>query len=1057
MGSTDVRWFDLGRFGAALRVVPKDPLRGIALTCLEITDIGSYERAVGFGPALSEPERAQMRDQQCQALDALGFVASPTRLHVERPDGTEGAIFRFFSPKSEFTLRELRELLPDLGPEDLRLLPSSAIVLESPLSTPGSPGNSDAWSSFARDVLAKEAIGVWTPQINPFEGPWEAAAPLRRWAPAGRHEALRVAMVPTYAQVIDRLERAQVRENALIPFYVELADALSAGHRPDQLRKVDLPFALPLWADADGKVVALQDVRFAPEILACPPDRAYRFRPEGGLVVGALREVHELRQLAEAEIAQWRIWAQAPEAVTASGFQESLERVVGARVAFQARHPRWSDVTRGLVERGPDDRPGAVKAVAALRPDDMDRVADVLGALLGSASGLRDELTTLGRQLLRCAHDAAAEAARAAAKAELQRVAEAVKESDTADAGIKHVDAGVKIGGARKDYAKRWLAVEDIEAMTELERKQLVVKKNVYPPLDYRQLREQGVPAGVAMGLKVLKDALASSPSGDRDGGGDPSVAYTQAIGVVRDRLVSVRTREDLLAAMKALCEAGRRETDGTLSRYITGGSVLQRQWGREFANLVWEGADGYLPRKMREQVERHVERAAHRDPENPEAGWSALIKAPRVKSDAEKEALRTKAEVDAELHRPHLEKVERIGEDWRNGKEIGADEILQHFGFRAIEFGNWLPQDERQRVLSMAFDSLCDLAHALALPPKALSFGGELAVAFGSRGTGGRHAALAHFEPARNVINLTRLKGAGTLAHEFWHAFDWYSGGGHRYASQMGRGQPEAMRELVHRLQWRRVLAEELLAKARTSATQGRDYAVSWMYQQGTAARAAAAEFMKEAFARATAAFGDSAMQTLKAWHADPRLEQVFQGDAAAVSSEQMMGWGDRMLRGLSDLADVRPAWSNARDKIDNNIRWSLRNLAVQTTMEVARDQGMELSQGFYGGRRSVASDFVENAKRLDHQRSAPYWATVPELLARAGAAYVHDRLDALKQRSDYLVFGAGAEQYADHPIGNPNPMPADRASLAPLFDRVLLEYRLQHQHRSQASAELA
>ena len=123
---------------------------------------------------------------------------------------------------------------------------------------------------------------------------------------------------------------------------------------------------------------------------------------------------------------------------------------------------------------------------------------------------------------------------------------------------------------------------------------------------------------------------------------------------------------------------------------------------------------------------------------------------------------------------------------------------------------------------------------------------------------------------------------------------------------------------------------------------------------------------------------------------------------------------------------------------------------------MEVARDLGMDLPPGFFGGRRSVASCFVEEAKKLDSHRASAYWATVPELLARAGAAYVHDRLEALGQRSDYLVFGAGAAQYADHPVGNPNPTQEDRAALAPLFDRLLLEYRLQHQHRSQASAEL-
>lgn len=47
-----------------------------------------------------------------------------------------------------------------------------------------------------------------------------------------------------------------------------------------------------------------------------------------------------------------------------------------------------------------------------------------------------------------------------------------------------------------------------------------------------------------------------------------------------------------------------------------------------------------------------------------------------------------------------------------------------------------------------------------------------NLAIAFGSRGVAN---ASAHYEPGRKVINLTKLKGAGSLAHELGHAIDHY------------------------------------------------------------------------------------------------------------------------------------------------------------------------------------------------------------------------------------------------------------------------------------------
>ena len=46
------------------------------------------------------------------------------------------------------------------------------------------------------------------------------------------------------------------------------------------------------------------------------------------------------------------------------------------------------------------------------------------------------------------------------------------------------------------------------------------------------------------------------------------------------------------------------------------------------------------------------------------------------------------------------------------------------------------------------------------------------LGIAFGARGGG---KAAAHYESGKVVINLTKTQGAGTLAHEWWHAIDNY------------------------------------------------------------------------------------------------------------------------------------------------------------------------------------------------------------------------------------------------------------------------------------------
>ncbi|MGL4886973.1 MAG: LPD38 domain-containing protein [Aeromonas veronii] len=116
-----------------------------------------------------------------------------------------------------------------------------------------------------------------------------------------------------------------------------------------------------------------------------------------------------------------------------------------------------------------------------------------------------------------------------------------------------------------------------------------------------------------------------------------------------------------------------------------------------------------------------------------------------------------------------------RVGEDMRGGEDVTPELFGKAFGFRGVEFGNWVEQDRRQRDLNNAYDALMDMAAVLGISPKSLSLNGELGLAFGARGSGGVNPAAAHYEPGKVVINLTKMNGAGSLGHEWWHALDGY------------------------------------------------------------------------------------------------------------------------------------------------------------------------------------------------------------------------------------------------------------------------------------------
>ncbi len=132
----------------------------------------------------------------------------------------------------------------------------------------------------------------------------------------------------------------------------------------------------------------------------------------------------------------------------------------------------------------------------------------------------------------------------------------------------------------------------------------------------------------------------------------------------------------------------------------------------------------------------------------------------------------------------PRPDKVMRIGEARREG-DVQGQQFMDTFGFRGVEFGKWNNQDERQEVMNHAFDALVDLSELLNLPPRAMSLDGQIGLAFGARGHG-LSGARAHYERDYAVINLTKLKGAGSLAHEWMHALDHYLG------RQDGRGSEQ-------------------------------------------------------------------------------------------------------------------------------------------------------------------------------------------------------------------------------------------------------------------------
>jgi len=126
-------------------------------------------------------------------------------------------------------------------------------------------------------------------------------------------------------------------------------------------------------------------------------------------------------------------------------------------------------------------------------------------------------------------------------------------------------------------------------------------------------------------------------------------------------------------------------------------------------------------------------------------------------------------------------ENAPREGVDRRMGENITPEKFAREFGFRGVQFGNYVEQYKRAQDLNESYDALLDMADIIGVEGRALSLNGTLGLAFGARGKGaagsGGIVAAAHYERGHVVINLTKKSGAGSLGHEWWHALDNYFG----------------------------------------------------------------------------------------------------------------------------------------------------------------------------------------------------------------------------------------------------------------------------------------
>lgn len=405
---------------------------------------------------------------------------------------------------------------------------------------------------------------------------------------------------------------------------------------------------------------------------------------------------------------------------------------------------------------------------------------------------------------------------------------------------------------------------------------------------------------------------------------------------------------------------------------------------------------------------------------------------------EAARESVRRGGEAGISDSGISVEVAQRIGAARRvDGENVSSEQVLATFGFRGINFGNWMKgkgnEAERQLHLNHIYDAFLDLAEILDLPPKAMSLDGMLGVAVGAQGGG---SALAHFVPGVNEINLTRTSGAGALAHEWAHALDHYFArlagldrsdtpflsahallpptldrmvqvdGKWQRAKEdrFGEGLRPEMREhfgtVVKAMTKRPISNEELAAQTAAALERTKENVSRWL-------KAIRRDFESDRVRSTMVAYRGESVSVLDAFDDLSRRIQVLDlgGDLVAVSRNKAVS------PVVAEIRELYKAGTGRLYSLDNTM--GLQSNVDSLRYQLSAEDGARAHMP-----QMVSTEFAKAAAKLDSGKQTAYWSTALEMFARSFDVFVSEKLEARTAMNSYLSHTGRADETT--PVGD-------------------------------------
>jgi len=606
---------------------------------------------------------------------------------------------------------------------------------------------------------------------------------------------------------------------------------------------------------------------------------------------------------------------------------------------------------------------------------------------------------------------------------------------------------GETIGGSKYDKAQERLSLSSITDMNERERHKNIVKRNIWPKPDYVKMVESGHSPENMYLIKKVIDSIPVRPEKVED-----QELFIQEVGRIRDIVEQIKPGNDIQGLFGKIFTEEYHSRSGYSKGWTEKGGPVAHMLKPKFLKAVQISNYDMLTAKRKvektgfpakqeawkqgiEIVERGFgdnatwsifRRKGGRMVEVLGKGFKTKEEAQNHLTDVLQPKLKASMKGKGRFKKPMLDHITRTGTDYRDGKDITTDDILETFGFRGGEFGKWLNEKNQQESLNHAYDAFMDLANILDIPPMAISLNGTLGIAFGARGSGG---AAAHYEGDKVVINLTKLSGAGSLAHEWGHAFDDYFGkmakspqSGKYMITPLSAGKtgkestvrPEMLNAWLNvrgRIAKRDETKKEAIARVEKEIKKSKRYTKSWLDGIRTEL-----ERDDTAYSKKKRAATES---ELKSW--DKLTEEILAGKHKPVLDENVRS--KYTMPAVNDfykgVKGVLPA-SDTRTSLSANINSLQRN--VEHLAEIKSDKAKP---------RQITTNFKGKAKELGN---VEYWGNPHELFARALESYVDDQIREQPNKSQYLVHSTQNSLYGEDI--SPYPMGVERVAINKAFD---------------------